>query len=64
MLLWVLVVGGLCRVENSERGWFAAQVADFCLELGVHGGNEIAAMLSEFFWSELYRSPNDNGLLD
>lgn len=37
-------------------------VADFFLELGVHGGNDIAAILSEFFWSELYRSPMTMGL--
>ena len=61
MLLWILMLGGLCGVESSERGWFASLVANFCLELGVHGGNEIAAMLSGFFWSELYRSPMTMG---
>jgi hypothetical protein len=57
MMLWILMMAGLCGAETSERSWFATLVADFCLELGVHGGNEIAAMLSEFLWTELYRSP-------
>lgn len=61
---WILLMGGLCGAENSERGWFAAVLADFCLELGVHGGNEITVMLSEFIWSGLYRSPVTMGLLE
>jgi hypothetical protein len=61
MLLWILMMGGLCGAEDSERCWFAGLVADFCLELGVHSGDQVAAMLSEFFWSELYRSPMTMG---
>lgn len=39
MLLWIFMMGGLCGADASERSWFAAMVAGFCLELGVYGGN-------------------------
>lgn len=61
MMLWILMMGGLCGVETSDRTWFANLVADFCVELGIYSGNEIATLLSEFFWSELYRSPMTSG---
>ena len=32
-------------------------MAEFCLELGLFRGNQIAAMLEAFLWSVLYRGP-------
>ena len=57
MMLWILIIGGLSGSPFSERVWFAERVAQFCFELGLFGGNQIAVMLEEFLWSELYRSP-------
>jgi hypothetical protein len=57
MMLWILVLGGLSGSPLSDRAWFAHRVADFCLELGLWGGNHISAMLEDFLWSEFYRSP-------
>lgn len=57
MILWVLMIGGICGDPTTEQAWFAGLLADFCLELGVCGGVEIAAMLADFFWSEFYQSP-------
>jgi hypothetical protein len=61
MSLWIFMMGGICGADTSERGWFATLVADFCLELGIYGGNEIVSLLSEFFWSDLYRTPTTRG---
>lgn len=57
MLLWICMMAGICGSDVTEKSWFATLVAEFCLELGICGGNEIAALLSEFFWSDLYRAP-------
>jgi hypothetical protein len=61
MMLWILIVAGLSGSPSSERGWFAKCVADFCLELGLRGGNQVTSMLEVFMWSELYRSPVTQG---
>lgn len=57
MMLWILLMGGLSGCPLSERVWFAKRVADCCLELGLHGADQIAFLLEDFLWSELYRSP-------
>jgi hypothetical protein len=57
MMLWILIMRSLSGSPFSERVWFAERVAQFCFDLGLFGGNQIAAMLGEFLWSELYRSP-------
>lgn len=56
MLLWVMMMAGIGGAA-PDRVWFGGQVAEFGMQLGVHGGNEIAMMLGDFLWSELYRSP-------
>ena len=56
MMLWILIMGGLSGSPLSERVWFANRVAELCLELRLLG-DQIAAMLEDFLWSELYRSP-------
>jgi len=57
MMLWILIMGGVGAIGASDKGWFARTLAESCQALGLRGGNEIAFTLSEFFWSELYRSP-------
>jgi len=57
MMLWILIMGGIVTSESPEPNWYAKQVAELCLTLGVHGGTQVASMLDEFIWSELYRSP-------
>ena len=57
MMLWIYIMGGLSGSSVSERVWFATRVTDFCFESGLFGGNDIAATLHDFLWSELYRSP-------
>ncbi|KAG0650437.1 hypothetical protein D0Z07_3150 [Hyphodiscus hymeniophilus] len=61
IMLWVFTIAGLCGSPESERAWFATLVADFCIELGFYGVHEIGVFLSNFFWSELYRSPTTTG---
>lgn len=57
MMLWILLIGGLSGNLLSEQVWFAKLVSDYCLELGLCGGDGIASFLEKFMWSELYRSP-------
>jgi hypothetical protein len=57
LMLWVLIMGGLAGNANSEGPWFVKSVADFCLELGLVTGIQIAHMLGEWMWSDLYISP-------
>lgn len=48
-------------MESSEQQWFAGLFAEFCLELGARGGEDITGLLAGFFWSELYRCPLAKG---
>jgi hypothetical protein len=57
MTLWFLIIGGIVASESPEPSWYAKQVAELCLTLGVYGGTHVASMLDGFIWSELYRSP-------
>jgi hypothetical protein len=57
MMLWILLIGGLGSTGTPNRGWYAGLLAQACIALGLRGGNAIAYALTEFLWSELYRSP-------
>jgi hypothetical protein len=57
MMLWILLIGGLGSTGTPNRGWYAGLLAQTCIALGLQGGNAIAYALTEFLWSELYRSP-------
>jgi hypothetical protein len=57
MILWILLIGGLGSMGTPNRGWYAELLAKTCIALGLRGGNAIAYALTEFLWSELYRSP-------
>jgi hypothetical protein len=57
MMLWIYIVAGLAGNSSSEEPWFATKVAEFCIEKGLVGGDNIAFALQEFLWTELYRSP-------
>jgi hypothetical protein len=57
MMLWIYLMGGLSGSPSAERVWFAEQVAELGLELGISEGDQLASMLEGFLWSELYRSP-------
>jgi hypothetical protein len=57
MMLWILLIGGLGSTGTPNRGWYAGLFAKTCRALGLRGGNAIPYALTEFLWSELYRSP-------
>jgi hypothetical protein len=57
MMLWILLIGGLGSTGTPNRGWYAGLFAQTCVALGLRGGNAIAYALTDFLWSELYRSP-------
>jgi hypothetical protein len=57
MILWIYIVAGLAGNSSSEEPWFATKVAEFCLNRGLVGGDNIAFTLRDFLWTELYRSP-------
>lgn len=57
MIMWILILAGICSGAPADQEWFARLVADFCLEAGIRGSSELMASLGIFFWSEFYRSP-------
>ena len=61
MMLWILIMAGVGGSPFSERDCFAILIVTFCQELGLHGGGQIASMLEDFLWLELYRSPVTGG---
>lgn len=61
MMLWILVMGGLGAIGTSSRTWFASLVAEICSISGLRGVEDVALILEEFLWCEMYRSPVTSG---
>ncbi|KAH7363780.1 hypothetical protein BKA65DRAFT_545694 [Rhexocercosporidium sp. MPI-PUGE-AT-0058] len=57
MILWILIMGGFGATGTATQQNFAVILAESCLALGVVGGSEIASMVGEFLWYDLYCSP-------
>jgi len=57
MVLWSILMGGLGCTGTVNRQWFTNTLVDTCRASSIRGLNTIEAALSEFLWSDLYRSP-------
>jgi hypothetical protein len=57
MMLWVILMGGLGGIGTVERQWFTNLLIDTCRASAIRGTGAIETALSEFLWSDLYRSP-------
>jgi hypothetical protein len=57
MVLWSILMGGLGCIGTDNRQWFTNTLVDTCFASSIRGMNAIEAALSEFLWSDLYRSP-------
>jgi hypothetical protein len=57
MVSWAILMGGLGCIGTEDRQWFTNTLVDTCRESTMRGPDAIEAALSEFLWSDLYRSP-------
>jgi hypothetical protein len=57
MALWLILMGGLGCIGTENRQWFTDMLVDTCRASSIRELNAIEAALSEFLWSDLYRSP-------
>jgi hypothetical protein len=57
MVLWLILMGGLGCIGTDNRQWFTNTLVDTCRASAIRGVNAMEAALSEFLWSDLYRSP-------
>ena len=49
-ILWTLYVGGIAAGSRLERGWFVAQLLDFCDLLEVNCWEDAEGVLENFLW--------------
>jgi hypothetical protein len=61
MMLWILMMGGLGSAGTPNRGWYANLLAEACMASKHRGANAVVFGLTEFLWSESYRSPHTMG---
>lgn len=57
MVLWILIMGGLGAMGTQTQQNFATILAESCLALGLVGVSEIAFMVEDFLWCDMYCSP-------
>ncbi|KAH9212873.1 hypothetical protein DL95DRAFT_524810 [Leptodontidium sp. 2 PMI_412] len=57
MVLWTLIMGGLGAMGTQTQQNFATILAQSCLALGLVGVSEIAFMVEDFLWCDMYCSP-------